>query len=74
MAGLSLNVGGWGSSGIGTAVPAASNNPGSPTIQQAGFGITAIGAGQRTTAGYGAVISGAAAAAILFWLYCSLPR
>ena len=74
MAGLSLGVYGGGMSQ--GAVPAAAGAaPGVPTISQKAFGIYSqqTRTGPRT-AGYGTVALGVAGAAILVWLWYSLPR
>ena len=77
MAGLALNVGGYGSAGSGNlaSLPMPAGQPGSPTITQRAFGITSAqsAAGPRT-AGYGTVILGIAGAAVLAYLWYSLPR
>ena len=73
MGGLSLNVGGWGSGGLGTAVPVAASQPGSPTVTQAAFGI-GDGAAGDTWAAQGSVVAAVAAAALLVFLWHSLPR
>lgn len=75
--GLSLSMGAYGSGQAGygaAATPHAASNPGSATVMQQAFGI---GTGQTTgpaTAGYGTMITGAAALAVLLWLWYSLPR
>lgn len=68
MAGLALGVGGYGSA----AVPVAANPP-SSTISQQAFGITS-GTGGPSNAANGALISGGLAAALLAWLWWTLPR
>lgn len=75
MAGLSMRVAGYGGAatgGSGAAVPVAANNP-SSTISQQAFGITAGTAGPSNAAN-GALASGALAAALLTWLWWTLPR
>lgn len=71
MAGLSLNVGGYGSA----ALPVASNLPDGQTVNQAAFGIgtSQTSEGPRT-AGFGTVGLGLAGAALLTWLWWTLPR
>ena len=71
MAGLNLNVGGYGKAGA-ASVPYAANPP-SSTISQKAFGITAGTAGSKVPA-YGSVGLGVAGAAVLVWLWYSLPR
>lgn len=75
MAGLSLNVGGYGSGYAGAAVPTASNLPEGQTVNQAAFGIgtSQTAAGPRT-AGFGTVGLALAGAAVLAWLWYTLPR
>ena len=73
MAGLALNVGGFGSAGA--QIPTAANVP-SSTIQQAAFGIGTSqtdDSGPRT-AGFGTVGLGIAGAVVLTWLWYTLPR
>lgn len=72
MAGLSLNVGGYGSA----AVPAAANQPAASgaTIGQQAFGVTTGASRGNTLATYGSVGLGLAGAAVLVWLWYSLPR
>ena len=73
MAGLNLNVGGYGYAGA--AVPTASNLPEGQTINQAAFGIgTSQTAEGPRTAGFGTVGLGLAGAALLAWLWYTLPR
>lgn len=73
MAGLALNVGGFGSAGSGGgALPMAANPP-SSNISQRAFGISTGQAGSRVPA-YGSVGLGLAGAAVLLWLWYSLPR
>jgi hypothetical protein len=75
MAGLSLNVGGYGSGYAAAAVPTASNLPTGQTINQAAFGIgTSQSAAGPRTAGWGTVGLGIAGAALLTWLWYTLPR
>ena len=75
MAGLSLNVGGYGgatSDGTG-GLPYAANNPAS-TISQKAFGIQAgLETGSKVPA-YGSVGLGLFGAFVLVWLWYSLPR
>lgn len=68
MSGLTLGMGSYG----GASLPTAANNP-SSTISQQAFGITS-GSGGPSTAAAGAVGSGAIAAALLAWLWWTLPR
>lgn len=76
MAGLSLGL--MGSAGLGGAgaIPrSAGVSPGAPTISQKAFGITsAQGSPGPRTAGFGTVALGIAGAAVLVWLWYSLPR
>lgn len=72
MAGLNLNVGGWGG-GTGGPLPQAANNP-SSTISQRAFGITAGTQGLSRVPAYGSVGLGLAGAVVLAWLWYSLPR
>lgn len=75
MAGLGLNVGGFGSVvGNGGAVPAAAGHPGGPSIGSQAFGVFSSQTAGDTTAGMGALILGAAAALGLAWLWWTLPR
>lgn len=72
MAGLSLSMGAFG--GLGSAdVPAAANSPTGPSISQRAFGITSGQGGPRTAA-YGTILGAAAGAALLVWLWWTLPR
>lgn len=71
MAGLNLNVGGYGSAGA-AKLPYAANAP-SSTISQKAFGITTGPSLSRVPA-YGSVGLGVAGAAVLVWLWYSLPR
>lgn len=74
MAGLALGVYGRGMNQA--AVPVASGvSPGAPTISTKAFGIYSqqTGTGART-AGFGTVALGLAGAAVLVWLWYSLPR
>jgi hypothetical protein len=71
MAGLSLNVGGYGAA----AVPTAANQPTGTTINQAAFGIgTSQTDAGPATAGFGTLGLGLAGAALLWWLWYTLPR
>jgi len=78
MAGLALNVGGYGSAGAANlaSVPAqAGVSPGAPSITQRAFGIgTSQTEGGPSTAGYGTTALGIAGAALLCWLWWTLPR
>jgi hypothetical protein len=71
MAGLSLNVGGYGSA----AMPVAANTAAGPSISQQAFGVTAAGPSRgNAIAAYGSVGAGLFGAVILLWLWYSLPR
>ena len=72
MAGLGLNVGGFGA--IGTAVPSPASQPGSSTVGQQAFGIYSSQTAGPATAGMGSLILGASAAALLAWIWWTLPR
>lgn len=74
MSGLSLNVGGYGGArgSAAAGLPYAANNP-SSTISQKAFGIQAGATGSRVPA-YGSVGVGLLGAAVLVWLWYSLPR
>lgn len=74
MAGLGLNVGGFGA--IGTAVPAPASQPTYPnsTVSQQAFGIFSSQTSGPSRAGFGTVILGASAAAALAWIWWTLPR
>lgn len=75
MAGLGLRVGGFGSvTGSGGAIPSAAGQPGSATVGQQAFGVFSSQTAGDTTAGFGALILGASAAALLAWLWWTLPR
>ena len=74
MPGLGLNVGGYGGVSTGTALPVAAGSPGSATVTQAAFGITAAGAAGSPWAAQGAVAAGLIGAALLVFLWHSLPR
>ena len=75
MAGLGLRVGGFGSvSGTGGTMPTAASHPGSATVGQQAFGVFSSQTAGDTTAGFGAMILGASAAALLAWLWWTLPR
>jgi hypothetical protein len=75
VAGLGLRVGGFGSvTGTGGAVPSAASQPGSATVGQRAFGVFSSQTAGDTTAGFGALILGASAAALLAWLWWTLPR
>jgi hypothetical protein len=72
VAGLNLNVGGYGTAGS-ARLPYAANNP-SSTISQKAFGITTgVAAGSKVPA-YGSLTLGIVGTAILVWLWYSLPR
>jgi hypothetical protein len=72
---MSLNVGGYGSGYAGAAVPTASNLPEGTTINQAAFGIgTSQTSDGPKTAGFGTVGLGLGGAAVLAWLWYTLPR
>jgi hypothetical protein len=75
MSGLSLGMGAYGAQMPQGALPVAANNP-SSTISQKAFGIYSqqSGAVGPRTAGYGTVVLGVAGAAILAWLWWTLPR
>jgi hypothetical protein len=70
MPGLSLNVGGYGAA----AAPVAANQPAGPTISQQAFGITTGASRANRLATYGSVGAGLLGAAVLVWLWYSLPR
>jgi hypothetical protein len=76
MAGLGLNVGGYGAVQTATAaVPSAAQQPGAPNVMQRAFGVgSAQDAAGSPWAGRGALVAGAAAAAVLVFLWHSLPR
>jgi hypothetical protein len=71
MAGLSLNVGGYGGAG---ALPTAAAQPGGANVSQQAFGVTSIGAEGSPWAAQGAVVAGIVAAGLLAFLWHSLPR
>jgi hypothetical protein len=73
VAGLGLNVGGFGA--IGTAVPAPAAQPtyGSTVGQQA-FGVFSSQTAGPSRAGFGTVLLGASAAGLLVWIWWTLPR
>ncbi len=74
MAGLSLAVGGYGGLGQGT-MPTAASQPGAASVTQQAFGVySSQTAGGPSTAAYGSLIAGAAAAALIVFLWHSLPR
>lgn len=76
MAGLNLGMGTFGGAMPQGALPAAASvSPGAPTIAQRAFGIQSANqsVGPRT-AGFGTVALGIAGAAILVYLWWSLPR
>lgn len=76
MAGLNLSMGAFGGSMSQGAVPVAAGvSPGAPTIGQKAFGVMSANqsVGPRT-AGFGTVALGLAGAAILVYLWWSLPR
>ena len=74
MAGLSLNVGGFGAGRAQSSagLPMAANAP-SSTIAQKAYGIQQGQAGSRVPA-YGSVGLDLLGAAVLIWLWVSLPR
>jgi hypothetical protein len=72
MAGLNLNVGGYGQALGSASMPYAANAP-SSTISQKAFGVTS-GEGLSRVPAYGSVGLGLAGAAVLLWLWYSLPR
>jgi hypothetical protein len=72
MAGLNLNVGGYGQALGSAKLPYAANAP-SSTISQKAFGVTTGGGLSRVPA-YGSVGLGLAGAVVLVWLWYSLPR
>ena len=77
MAGLLLGQGPYGAQMSQGAIPAAAGvSPGAPTIAQKAFGVFSQQAGNcgPRTAGYGTVALGLAGAAILVYLWYSLPR
>lgn len=78
MAGLNLNVGGYGSAGSAqlASVPAAAQSPTGPTTigtRAFGIGTSQTDVGPRT-AGLGTVALGIVGAAVLAYLWYSLPR
>lgn len=75
MPGLNLSMGSYGSTMSQGAVPVAANSP-SSTISQKAFGVFSQqeGATGPRTAGYGTVILGLAGAAVIAWLWFTLPR
>ena len=73
MAGLTLGVGGFGSGIAAAKLPIAANAP-SSTISQKAFGVTTGTAGLSRVPAYGTLTVGVAAAAVLVWLWYSLPR
>jgi hypothetical protein len=73
--GLSLGVGGYGVGYASAATPVAANQPDGTTINQKAFGIgTSQTAAGPKTAGFGTVGLGLAGAAVLVWLWWTLPR
>jgi len=71
--GLGLNVGGFGA--VGTAVPAPATQPGSgTTVGQQAFGVYSTQTSGPSTAGMGSLLLGASAAALLAWIWWTLPR
>lgn len=79
MAGLSLNMGAFGSAGggyNGAATPAAAGaSPSGPTsIGQKAFGVTTGGTGGSMVGPIALVSTGTAAIALLWWIWYSLPR
>ena len=77
MSGLSLSMGAYGGSMSQGAVPVAAGvSPGAPTISQKAFGVFSqqSGAVGPRTAGFGTVALGLAGAAVLVYLWWSLPR
>ena len=76
MAGLSMKMGAFGGgSGYtgGGLMPSAANAP-SSTIAQRAYGIQAGVTGQSRVPAYGSVGLGLLGAAVLVWLWYSLPR
>ena len=73
MAGLNLSVGAYGNAGNGS-LPSAANSPTGTTIAQKAFGITSGTDQAGSRAANGTLIVGAAAAALLAWLWWTLPR
>jgi hypothetical protein len=71
MAGLSLNIGGYGGTG---ALPTAAGSPTGTNVSQAAFGVTSIGSAGSPRAAQGAVAAGILATAVLVFLWHSLPR
>ena len=55
-------------------MPTAAGQPGSATVGQQAFGVFSSQTAGDTTAGFGALILGASAAALLAWLWWTLPR
>lgn len=82
MAGLSLNMSGFGAASAGSlggsnlaSVPSAAGSPSGPRITERAFGIgTSQSAAGPRTAAYGTMLAGAAGAALLVWLWWTLPR
>lgn len=74
MAGLGLNVGGYGAAMANASIPTAANMPTGTTINQAAFGIGTSQTSGPRTAGLGTVALGVAGAVILTWLWWTLPR
>lgn len=75
MSGMALGVGGFGSGYASASSPVAANMPTGTTINQQAFGIgnSQTGPGSAT-AGFGTVWLGIAGAALLTWLWYTLPR
>ena len=77
MPGLSLRAGAFGGQGGQGMLPVqAGVSPGAPTISQQAFGVysqQSQGVGPKT-AGFGTVALGLAGAAVLIYLWYSLPR
>ncbi len=73
MAGLVLNMSGYGAAGSGQ-LPTAASQPAGATVSQQAFGIsTGTDAGPALAAN-GALIAGAAGALLLAWQWWTLPR
>ena len=74
MPGLGMNIGGYGGVTTGTALPSAASQPGSQPVAIKAFGVTAAGEGGSAWAAQGAVVAGIVGAALLVFLWHSLPR
>jgi hypothetical protein len=73
VAGLALNVGGYGAAR--GSVPTAANQPSGTTVNQAAFGITSGDDGTGPAlAGFGTVGLGLAGALLIAWFWWTLPR